>query len=569
MIHCSACTERLLYDGRDDGLIVYNGSHAMSLQLLVAFDRAMYVNGSTLSAFSIEQQLQYEDRHGADYFALHKERVLTRQRLGHLVHAYRLLFDWSSVDHLLVCPDCGPHPSHLVGDGTALGVPRALARLQMDDWRRIVTGVVKVGRGIEDLNFLPTSQFSDEFYSLLVRFIRAPPASPSPSMRTRPLHTANQPPLSDDEAEKLYTDFERAEHPRVRSLAPAIKFAIENPYKHEDGRMSCDTALAHALYPLVTDSATVVAFEPAKHAELIERLLASTSIADVKDDMKSLMPWLYNCFRDSAWDVLEKSFRPCLQALAEFADALSKWEQKYVVTALGGEPKTLAQLTASVVAEERDAAARIVQGHARVDRSSSESIGQDLDSGAWFGPGFRTCLGGIFEYEKGTNFNQHRMCSKSAPSSSAHTPGIFSALCPHGYPIAVVLMRSGESPAYIFDLILSRYPDDKKPKICVYDNACNAWKYAIAREPQAFSVTRFLVDRLHWPNHTRCATTFRMAEFSQYDEVVEFLNSQRAEQCVERNSRCRRGRAPPTSQVTHALLSPRLPRSRVAGGINS
>ena len=165
-----------------------------------------------------------------------------------------------------------------------------------------------------------------------------------------------------------------------------------------------------------------------------------------------------------------------------------------------------------------------------MDRSSSESIGQDLDSGAWFGPGFRTCLGGIFAYEKGTNFNQHRMCTKSAPSSSAHTPGIFSALCPHGYPIALVLMRSGESPAYIFDLILSRYPDGKKPEICVYDNACNAWKYVIAREPQAFSATRFLVDRLHWPNHTRCATTFRMAEFSQYNEVVEFLNSQRAEQ---------------------------------------
>ena len=40
------------------------------------------------------------------------------------------------------------------------------------------------------------------------------------------------------------------------------------------------------------------------------------------------------------------------------------------------------------------------------------------------------------------------------------------------------------------------------PEFCVYDNACNLHDYCLNRQPSFFANTKFLVDRLHWKNHT-------------------------------------------------------------------
>ena len=40
------------------------------------------------------------------------------------------------------------------------------------------------------------------------------------------------------------------------------------------------------------------------------------------------------------------------------------------------------------------------------------------------------------------------------------------------------------------------------PKTIVYDNACNFHDYALNRDPFHFKNSSFLVDRLHWRDHT-------------------------------------------------------------------
>ena len=40
------------------------------------------------------------------------------------------------------------------------------------------------------------------------------------------------------------------------------------------------------------------------------------------------------------------------------------------------------------------------------------------------------------------------------------------------------------------------------PALVIYDNACNLHRYALNRDPEFFTNTKFTVDRFHWSNHT-------------------------------------------------------------------
>lgn len=66
------------------------------------------------------------------------------------------------------------------------------------------------------------------------------------------------------------------------------------------------------------------------------------------------------------------------------------------------------------------------------------------------------------------------------------------------------------------------------PKVLVYDNACQTANYWLNREPLLARNTLFLVDKLHWPTHTRCCEAFHIGAYKEYKK----WNSQLAEQQV-------------------------------------
>jgi len=156
-------------------VLVLNGSYAVSQALLDSFEAAFYVSGTTFAAFATTTQFAYEQRFSARFFEDKPRYVFTRARLGLFIVAYRRLLDWSALD--AVCPTCGPHPKVIVCDGIAMGVSKKLLCLMGNDARIIVKGVEAVGRAQSDMSFLAASVLDARHYKLLVRFIRAPPAS--------------------------------------------------------------------------------------------------------------------------------------------------------------------------------------------------------------------------------------------------------------------------------------------------------------------------------------------------------------------------------------------------------
>jgi hypothetical protein len=125
-------------------------------------------------------------------------------------------------------------------------------------------------------------------------------------------------------------------------------------------------------------------------------------------------------------------------------------------------------------------------------------------------------------------------CTKKVLKSHRYTPGLFSAFCPHGICIGFEAMRRFESARVPFDLFYTRFPS--APGTIVYDNACNASRYCLRREPFYFSKVLFLIDRLHQCNHIGCHSGYCMKSYPQTMKILGGtmtlgeLNSQAAEQ---------------------------------------
>ncbi|XP_070550589.1 uncharacterized protein [Ptychodera flava] len=114
-------------------------------------------------------------------------------------------------------------------------------------------------------------------------------------------------------------------------------------------------------------------------------------------------------------------------------------------------------------------------------------------------------------------------------------------------------MKPHESPAVAFRILKRRF--SKAPRIVIYDNACKLHQYCLNREPAFFKNTMFLVDRLHWCNHTGCSSGYNMKTYRDNKEIVE-LNSQICEQMNASISRIKSQLAYmlPDNFVFHAAL---------------
>ena len=89
-------------------------------------------------------------------------------------------------------------------------------------------------------------------------------------------------------------------------------------------------------------------------------------------------------------------------------------------------------------------------------------------------------------------------------------------------------MKRGESVEMIVHPLVSRLPQRVRARrrFLLYDNACQARKFAERRFPHRVRHWTFLVDRKHWDNHTTCSQAFNMDEYPTLRKV----NSQVSEQ---------------------------------------
>ena len=122
--------------------------------------------------------------------------------------------------------------------------------------------------------------------------------------------------------------------------------------------------------------------------------------------------------------------------------------------------------------------------------------------------------------------NTTEVCRKESQSHKSLSAGLFTMFCPHGICMGFQLMDCVESPRTPFDILLRRFR--KMPGLIIYDNSCKLHLYALKREPRRFIDTRFMVDRMHYKNHTSCTEGYSMDTYK--DIKIEEINSQTNEQ---------------------------------------
>jgi len=125
-------------------------------------------------------------------------------------------------------------------------------------------------------------------------------------------------------------------------------------------------------------------------------------------------------------------------------------------------------------------------------------------------------------------------CQKEFPSHSKLTPGLYLLTCGctqktiYGFS----MMLSGESPAMLFDLVMTRFEHNYNPHI-VYDASCIAKEFGYNRKLRRFMQLSITSDGFHEVNHKSCSNSFKTSEYNQ----LEKINS---EACEQTNSSLRR-----------------------------
>ncbi|KAL2082775.1 hypothetical protein ACEWY4_022593 [Coilia grayii] len=107
---------------------------------------------------------------------------------------------------------------------------------------------------------------------------------------------------------------------------------------------------------------------------------------------------------------------------------------------------------------------------------------------------------GIFDADMSREDSRLIDCKKMATRHPSLIPGVFTLFCGHGVCLGFAIMEQVESVEVPFRILRTRF--QKCPELVVYDNACQLHTYALRRDPHFVKDSRFLVDRLHWRNHS-------------------------------------------------------------------
>ena len=144
-------------------------------------------------------------------------------------------------------------------------------------------------------------------------------------------------------------------------------------------------------------------------------------------------------------------------------------------------------------------------------------------------PGFPMILGrSVYAMDK-TRSDDDLYCRKLSGSHPTLSPGMFTVFCRHRVCLGFSLMSHSESPKTPFDIFLRRFSPFLPQMRIFYDNACNLHQYILNREPARFAETTFLVDRLHYQDHSACSEGYSTNIYNA-DPTIKKMNTQLNEQ---------------------------------------
>jgi hypothetical protein len=133
-----------------------------------------------------------------------------------------------------------------------------------------------------------------------------------------------------------------------------------------------------------------------------------------------------------------------------------------------------------------------------------------------------TCTKLYSTYAKNKLTGGNLSCSKNNL-----TEGIMALWCPHMVCIGFHAMPDCEGRNDVFSAIFCYW--QTAPEVIVYDFACQLAPYCLAREPQFFQDTLFVVDQMHATGHNFCSQACFVSNYKQVRPSVMFINCSAAE----------------------------------------
>lgn len=131
--------------------------------------------------------------------------------------------------------------------------------------------------------------------------------------------------------------------------------------------------------------------------------------------------------------------------------------------------------------------------------------------------------------DSGSRNKREDICNKYYESYKKQklTGGIMALWCPHVVCLGYHMMPSAEGRDDVFSAILTYW--EKAPEIVVYDFACQLAPYCLAREPEFFRDTMFVIDKMHSQGHSNCSQSFFLQNYTLTRPDLKHVNSSAAE----------------------------------------
>ncbi|KAH7066015.1 hypothetical protein BKA62DRAFT_746332 [Auriculariales sp. MPI-PUGE-AT-0066] len=115
-------------------------------------------------------------------------------------------------------------------------------------------------------------------------------------------------------------------------------------------------------------------------------------------------------------------------------------------------------------------------------------------------------------------------CSKFYETYGIHgqTSGIMAAWCPHLVCLGFHCIPKGEGRNDVFSVLYCYW--EVPPRYVIYDFACALAPYCMARKPEFFQDTIFLIDGFHAKGHKRCTNTSMVSFYQLYNPKLRAIN---------------------------------------------
>lgn len=144
-----------------------------------------------------------------------------------------------------------------------------------------------------------------------------------------------------------------------------------------------------------------------------------------------------------------------------------------------------------------------------------------------------TCTKLYSTYSKNTQTG-----GKSIYSKNNLTKGLMALWCPHMVSLGFHAIPDCEGRNDVFSAIFRYW--EVAPENIIYDFACQLAPYCMAREPEFFKDTLFVVDEMHSNGHTWCSQACFVSNYMQVRPSLMGVNSSVAEACNSGLNRIRK-----------------------------